>query len=143
LKKYLEEVKFIKHDNFEIYKQNREKILYSNFKMDNKTRFSNPVLNDNLTPTIHAFYYCEKSRQILSDNEAAALKVMNLDNKYEIIDKECLNADCNSNLNKGVIKKEFDQVNGLINLFFRNLLFLTATRTIISHLITVSWKKEN
>ena len=118
VKKYLDEINFIKADNFEIYRQNREKILFSNLKIDNKTRFSNPVINDNLTPTINAFYYCDKSMEILGDKEAAVLKGMNIDNKCEIIDKECFNGDYNINSNTNLMRNaprnDFDQVSNLI-----------------------------
>jgi hypothetical protein len=60
------------------------------------------VSNDNLSPTMYAFYFCEKQRQILSDKESAALKAMSLDNNFEIIDEEC-----NLRFKGG---KEFDQV---------------------------------
>lgn len=102
MKKYLDDLKFLQSDNIEIYRQNKEKTLYSNLKLDNKTRYSNPVLNDNLTPTIHAFYFCDKSRQVLSDKEAAALKVMNLENNFEMMDEECMPGKYKN--------KDFDQV---------------------------------
>ncbi len=52
---------------------------------------------------MYSFYFCEKSRQILSDKEAAALKAMSLENNFEIIDEDC-------NLKFRNVK-DFDQVN--------------------------------
>jgi hypothetical protein len=49
-------------------------------KLNNQTKTYNTVRNDNLSPTMHAFYFCNKSRVILSDKEAAALSSMNIDN---------------------------------------------------------------
>jgi hypothetical protein len=90
IKKYIEEIKFLSsisenNLNLDIYKQNKEKYFYSNVKLDNKTRYYNTAFNDNLTPTMSAYYFCDKSRQILSDKEAAAMKAMNLDNNFDIL----------------------------------------------------------
>ncbi len=90
-------------DNVEVYRQNREKTLYSNMKLDNKTRYLNLVTNDNLSPTMYAYYFCEKPRQILSDKEAAAMKAMNIENNFEFIEEE-------NSLKFGRATKDFDQV---------------------------------
>jgi len=39
-----------------------------------------------MTPSIYAFYFCDKSKQILSDKEAAAIKALTIDNNFEMND---------------------------------------------------------
>ena len=39
-----------------------------------------------MTPTIYAYYFCDKSKQILSDKEAAAMRALSLDNNFEMND---------------------------------------------------------
>ena len=103
VKKLMDELKFIRGNNVEIYRQNKEKMLYSNIKLDNKTRYLNTVSNDNLSPTMYAYYFCQKNRQILSDKEAAALKAMNIENNFEVMKED-------NNLKFGRGANDFDQV---------------------------------
>lgn len=106
LKKYLEDIKFLNNDNSEIYKQNREKTFYSYLKLDNKTRGFNTVINDNLTPTMHAYYFCDKSRQILTDKEAAAIKAINIDNNFDMDDDKTNNNKRRNNLLNSANKED-------------------------------------
>lgn len=86
VKKYIDEIKIISSDNANSHTQNREKQFYSYLKLDNRTRYFNTALNDNMTQTMYAFYFCDKSRQVLSDKEASAMKAHSIDNNYEMND---------------------------------------------------------
>lgn len=79
-------------DNAIIFKNNKDKIFMSYIKHDIKTKTYNTVKDDNLTPTLYAFYNCDKSRQVLSDKEAAVVKGMRIENKIEMNeDNICFN----------------------------------------------------
>jgi hypothetical protein len=77
--KYIEEITHI-DDN---YKLQKEKTFYNHFKIEAKTKSINTVINDNLTPTMYAYYFCNKMRVNLSDKEAAAFSAMNINNSEE------------------------------------------------------------
>jgi UDP-N-acetylglucosamine:LPS N-acetylglucosamine transferase len=93
LKKYSEEIKHIHSDNTNHYTQSKEKQFYSYFKLDNRTRYFNTALNDNMSQTMYAYYFCDKSRQILSDKEATAIKAISLDNNYDMNDDNIMVAN--------------------------------------------------
>ena len=56
--------------------------------MDNRTRYYNTVSKDNLSATMYAYYFCDKTRQVLSDKHAASLKQMNLESNLEMLDED-------------------------------------------------------
>jgi len=86
IKKYSDELKSITVETSQSYQQNKEKQFYSYLKLDNRTKYFNTALNDDMTQTMYAYYFCDKSRQILSDKEAAAIKAITIDNNYDPID---------------------------------------------------------
>jgi len=55
-------------------------------KPDVKTKTYNTVKDDNLSPTLFAYYNCDKNRQILSDNEAATMRAMKIDNNLDLVE---------------------------------------------------------
>jgi hypothetical protein len=61
-----------------------------------------------MTPTIYAYYFCDKSKQILSDKEAAGMKALTLDNNFEMNDDMGVGAKYYRN------NKDDDQVIGYI-----------------------------
>ena len=96
LKKLIEDIKSLTelsnsstNSTIESIKQIKEKqTCTSFFKYDNKTRCYNTVVNDNLSPTMYAYYFCDKSRQVLSDKEAFAMKAIHIENNYDIPEEE-------------------------------------------------------
>ncbi len=86
VKKYSDEIKSITRETSHSHLQNKEKQFYSYLKLDNRTRYFNTAFNDNMTQTIYAYYFCDKSRQILSDKEAAAIKAITIENNYDPIE---------------------------------------------------------
>ena len=52
-------------------------------KLNGKTTIYNTAEKDDLSQTMHAFYFCDKSKQILSDKQAAEYKAMNFGKGYE------------------------------------------------------------
>jgi hypothetical protein len=95
----LEEITQVRED-FDSHKQTKEKQHQGIFKPGGPTKSYNTVKNDNLSPTMYAYYFCNKSRAVLSDKEAAAISSMNLDNNFE----ENRNADAYSNQSEGSIQ---------------------------------------
>ena len=51
-------------------------------KINGTTAMFATAEKDELSPTMHAFYFCDKSKQILSDKDAAEFKNMNFDPVY-------------------------------------------------------------
>jgi hypothetical protein len=51
----------------------------NDYKADTGTKYINTVIKDNLSPTMYAYYFCEKSNRILSDKKASALKIYDFD----------------------------------------------------------------
>jgi hypothetical protein len=103
LRTYIDEISFLNNDNYEIYQQNKNKIFSSYIKVDNKTRYSNTVISDSLSPTMEAFYFCDKSKQILSDKEAAAIKVMNMESNFEVEEEKHMKGIKNKYKEKEVV----------------------------------------
>ena len=52
-------------------------------KLNGKTTIYNTAEKDDLSQTMHAFYFCDKSKQILSDKQAAEYKAIHFDTGYE------------------------------------------------------------
>ena len=51
-------------------------------KINGTTTMFATAEKDELSPTMHAFYFCDKSTQIFSDKDTAAFKNMNLETQY-------------------------------------------------------------
>lgn len=64
----------------------QERKFFSHFKLDNdnRNRIFYTVSPDTLSPTMYAFYLCDKSNQNISDKEAAAMKAMRIDSNYDL-----------------------------------------------------------
>lgn len=54
------------------------------YKHDNKTKIYNCVNNDTLSPTIYAYYYRDKNRNVIPDKDAGAMKANDIDEQFEI-----------------------------------------------------------
>lgn len=74
-------------ENLTVFKNNKEKVYLTYIKPDVKTKTYNTVKDDNLSPTLYAYYNCEKNRQILSDKDAATMRVMRIDNNIDLTDE--------------------------------------------------------
>ena len=53
-------------------------------KLNGKTTIYHTAEKDELSQTMHAFYFCDKSKQIFSDKQAAEYKAMHFDTGYEL-----------------------------------------------------------
>ena len=62
--------------------EEKSKNFYDCVKKNGKTIIYATAEEDELSPTMHAFYFCDKSKQILSDKDAAEFKNMNFDPVY-------------------------------------------------------------
>jgi len=63
-------------------KEEKNKKFSECVKTNGKTTMYSTAEKDELSPTMHAFYFCDKSKQILSDKDAAEFKNMTLDPVY-------------------------------------------------------------
>ena len=79
----IEELKFLKsEETLQKYKEEKNKKFSEYVKLNGKTTVYLTAEKDELSPTMHAFYFCDKSKQILSDKDAAEFKNMNFDPVY-------------------------------------------------------------
>ena len=79
----IEELKFLKsEETLQKYKEEKNKKFSEYVKLNAKTTVYLTAEKDELSPTMHAFYFCDKSKQILSDKDAAEFKNMNFDPVY-------------------------------------------------------------
>ena len=79
----IEELKFLKsEETLQKYKEEKNKKFSEYLKLNGKTTVYLTAEKDELSPTMHAFYFCDKSKQILSDKDAAEFKNMNFDPVY-------------------------------------------------------------
>ena len=79
----IEELKFLKsEETLQKYKEEKNKKFSEYIKLNGKTTVYLTAEKDELSPTMHAFYFCDKSKQILSDKDAAEFKNMNFDPVY-------------------------------------------------------------
>ena len=79
----IEELKFLKsEETLQKYKEEKNKKFSEYVKLNGKTAVYLTAEKDELSPTMHAFYFCDKSKQILSDKDAAEFKNMNFDPVY-------------------------------------------------------------
>ena len=79
----IEDLKFLKsEETLQKYKEEKSKKFSEYVKLNGKTTVYLTAEKDELSPTMHAFYFCDKSKQILSDKDAAEFKNMNFDPVY-------------------------------------------------------------
>lgn len=79
----IEDLKFLKsEETLQKYKEEKNKKFSECVKLNGKTTVYLTAEKDELSPTMHAFYFCDKSKQILSDKDAAEFKNMNFDPVY-------------------------------------------------------------
>ena len=79
----IEDLKFLKsEETLQKYKEEKNKKFSEYIKLNGKTTVYLTAEKDELSPTMHAFYFCDKSKQILSDKDAAEFKNMNFDPVY-------------------------------------------------------------
>ena len=74
----IEDLKSLKsEESLNKLKEEKNKKFSENVKSNGKTTLFHTAEKDELSPTMHAFYFCDKSKQILSDKDAAEFKNMN------------------------------------------------------------------
>ena len=79
----IEDLKFLKsEETLQKHKEEKSKKFSEYVKLNGKTTVYLTAEKDELSPTMHAFYFCDKSKQILSDKDAAEFKNMNFDPVY-------------------------------------------------------------
>ena len=79
----IEDLKFLKsEETLQKYKEEKSKKFSECVKLNGKTTMYLTAEKDELSPTMHAFYFCDKSKQILSDKDAAEFKNMTFDSVY-------------------------------------------------------------
>lgn len=81
IEKYLKDLNFLRinSSNLNTYVDNRKKSFSLNFKSENQTKYINTISKENLSPTMYAYYFCEKSNRVLSDNKASTLRMYDFD----------------------------------------------------------------
>ena len=65
-------------------KEQRGAKFFKTVKLENRTRYYNTAEKDDISPTMFAYYFCDKSKQHLSDKEAAAMKAIHMDSNYDL-----------------------------------------------------------
>ena len=81
--KISEEIKAIENkESLQKLSEDKNKKFTDNLKLKAKTIFFHTAENDELSETMHAFYFCDKSKQIFSDKQEAEFKTMNFDPGY-------------------------------------------------------------
>ena len=79
----IEDLKSLKsEESLNKLKEEKNKKFSENVKSNGKTTLFHTAEKDELSPTMHAFYFCDKSKQILSDKDAAEFKNMTFDPVY-------------------------------------------------------------
>ena len=91
-------------------KEEKNKKFSECVKTNGKTIMYSTAEKDELSPTMHAFYFCDKSKQILSDKDAAEFKNMTLDPVYPHPFIKDNNED-NSSYNSGFIDNPIHNTN--------------------------------
>ena len=74
-------------------KENQESKFFKVLKLENRTRYYNTAEKDEISPTMYAYYFCDKSKQNLSDKEAAAMKAIHIEPNYDIPIEQKKNED--------------------------------------------------
>ena len=79
----IDDLKSLKsEDSLNKFKEEKSKKFSEIVKSNGKTTTFHTAEKDELSPTMHAFYFCDKSKQILSDKDAAEFKNMTFDPVY-------------------------------------------------------------
>ena len=66
------------------YSEPKNKKFSEIINLNGKTTIYHTAEKDELSETMHAFYFCNKSKQIFSDKQAAEYRAMHLSNGYEL-----------------------------------------------------------
>lgn len=83
--KISEEVKKIPNlENVQKLSEDKNKKFSEVVKLNGKTTIYHTAEKDELSQTMHAFYFCDKSKQIFSDKQAAEYRAMHFDTGYEL-----------------------------------------------------------
>ena len=80
--------------------EEKSKKFYEVVKINGKTTMYATAEKDELSPTMHAFYFCDKSKQVFSDKEAAEYKIMTCNPVCPTFIKDEDNSSYNSNMNE-------------------------------------------
>jgi len=79
------EIKNIQNkESLEKMSEEKTKKFSEIMKLNGKTTVYHTAEKDELSETMHAFYFCDKTKQIFSDKQAAEYKAMHFDTTYEI-----------------------------------------------------------
>lgn len=115
MKKYIDDINFItkSQENLAIYKNNKERVYLTYIKPDVKTKMYNAVKDEHLSPTLFAYYNCDRSRKVLSDKEAATMRAMKIDNNLDFTDDNIAFNPFKGKKDKEA-NKDLDAVNCLI-----------------------------
>ena len=71
-------------ENLPKLSEEKSKKFSDSFKINGKTTIYHTAEKDDLSQTMHAFYFCDKSKQILSDKQTAEYKALHFDTGYEL-----------------------------------------------------------
>lgn len=82
LKILISNIKSISTSKLSDLQSNREEKFYQTLNSIEK-RYRTAE-NDVLSPTMYAYYFCDKSKQHLSDKEAATIKAIHMESNYDI-----------------------------------------------------------
>ena len=79
------EIKNIQNDeSLQKMEEEKSKKFCEIVKLNGKTTIYHTAENDELSQTMHAFYFCDKTKQVFSDKQEAEYKAMHLDAAYEL-----------------------------------------------------------
>ena len=70
-------------ESFQKLCEDKNKKFSDTVKLKSKTIMYHTAENDELSDTMHAFYFCDKSKQILSDKQTAEYKAININHVYD------------------------------------------------------------
>ena len=86
-------IETITSSSIQSLKENQESKFFKVLKLENRTRYCNTAEIDEISPTMYAYYFCDKSKQNLSDKEAAAMKAIHIEPNYDIPIEQKKNED--------------------------------------------------
>ena len=97
----IEELQSLKNEeSFKKISEEKSKKFSEVVKTNGKTTVYHTAEKDELSPTMHAYYFCDKSKLIYSDKQEAEIKIMALDPVCPPFIKEEDNSSYNSNINE-------------------------------------------
>lgn len=80
-----EEIKSLQSsENLQKLWEEKSKKFTDIFKTNGKTTIYHTAEKDDLSQTMHAFYFCDKPKQILSDKQTAEYKALHFDTGYDL-----------------------------------------------------------